>query len=66
MAMTGYVINLVILSNKFTFVRYTDIGYKDFDIQSVILVFNGILHTIGYGNGNVFSFISILLESKKF
>lgn len=60
MAMTGYVINLVILSNKFTFVRYTDIGYKDFDIQSVILVFNGILHTIGYGNGNVFSFISIL------
>lgn len=37
-----------------------EIEYKDFSIESLITVLNGILRTFGYTGGKVFSFATVL------
>jgi len=59
-SMLGYLINIKVLSKRFIYKKFTEIEYKDFELDSVTSVFNGILHTLGYRNGNIFSVVSVI------
>ena len=58
-SVAGYFINVQILSKKYQFMNY-DIHYKDFSLESLVEAFNGILRVLGYSDGKIFSFSTVL------
>ena len=55
----GYVINSKILHSYFTFANYDDIRFKTFDIDRLVVLFNGFVSNYGYRLGKVMSTITI-------
>lgn len=62
-SLAGYLINVKILSEKYSFKSWEGIQYKYFSMDSFVEVFNGILLFFGFQTGRVLSFRTVLTAS---